>query len=67
MGKTISMAIIHSCAFRSFSAGLKSEGNMLLDEWEKVIKEWDNNMTMPSPYVMPDEGTSPFFNLCATI
>jgi hypothetical protein len=62
MGEAIPMAIIHSRAFRSFSAGLKSEGNVPLDEWEKAIKEWDEDMSNASPYVMPDEGMSPLFH-----
>jgi hypothetical protein len=56
MGESIPMAIIHSHAFRSFSAGLKAEGNVRLEEWERAIREWDEDMSKPSPYVMPDEG-----------
>ena len=57
MGKAIPMAIIHCRAFRSFLAGLKAEANVDLAAWEKEIREWDDDMTRPSPYVMPDEGT----------
>jgi hypothetical protein len=58
MGKAIPMAIIHCRAFRSFSAGLRAEANVDLAAWEKEIREWDEDMTKPSPYVMLDEGTS---------
>jgi hypothetical protein len=56
MGKAIPMAIIHCRAFRSFSYGLKTEGNVDLSAWEKEIRKWDKDMMKPSPYVMPDEG-----------
>jgi hypothetical protein len=56
MGKAIPMAIIHCRAFHSFSYGLKTEGNVDLSVWEKEICKWDEDMTKPSPYVMPDEG-----------
>jgi hypothetical protein len=56
MGEAIPMSIIHWRAFRSFSAGLKEEADVPLDQWEKEICEWDEDMTKPSPYVSPDEG-----------
>ena len=56
MGKAIPMAVVHWRAFRSFSAGLEAETAVSLKEWERDIREWDEDMTKPSPYVLPDEG-----------
>jgi hypothetical protein len=55
MAKAIPMAIIHFRAFRSFSAGLLSDGSVLLQEWENEIRAWDEDMTRPSPYLLPDD------------
>ena len=50
------MAILHWRAYRSFTAGLNEEGNVSTDEWESVVRAWDEDMSKPSPYVVPDEG-----------
>jgi hypothetical protein len=60
MGRAIPMLIIHWRAYRSFSAGLKEEGNVFVDEWENTVREWDEDMSKPSPYVVPDEGRHGF-------
>ena len=54
----IPMAIIHWRAFRSFTAGLRTEGNVSVDSWEQDIIAWEADTSKPSPYIAPDESES---------
>jgi hypothetical protein len=53
-------AMIHSCAFSSFTAGLQEGHEKDLVKWKKMVREWEmDNEENPNPYDYVDvEGVS---------
>ena len=46
-------AIVHHRAYVAFSAGIHAEDSTLIDKWEAMAKEWNEDRTKPCPYELP--------------
>lgn len=54
----IPQAMVHDCAFCAFTEGLRVGHEPELQEWEKVVRAWEEDNENPNPYEYPEvEGT----------
>jgi hypothetical protein len=55
LAEALPMTIIHHRAYRSFTQGLSKAHAHVVKEWYEAVIAWENDMSKPCPYEIPDE------------
>ncbi|KAJ7113743.1 hypothetical protein C8R43DRAFT_1138589 [Mycena crocata] len=50
----IPQAMIHSRAFHAFTDGLREHHELELQDWEKIVRAWEEDSTLENPYEYPE-------------
>jgi hypothetical protein len=56
LGEALEMAVIRQRAYRSFTQGLLKNHAKVVKSWEASVIAWEQDMTLPCPYDVVEEG-----------